>query len=735
MDGGTLQHPAPNQPFTKEPLHLRRPSPSPASPGRRHQSRPRLPTFDPISTEDLEKHRASFLRLYELAEEPALSGPDSETEDDPPRPASAKRDRAQSLLQMYRSREDEIKATASLALEMLTKLQHAMEARTASEGQIGQLKDELDVARSDLQREMESSREIKAVKLTLTGKVASLETQLRSAETQLSQMSTEMDAKDKQISKLSRNIGKLEPLKETKSHMDHELESINVQLLQARASENSLRRKYKKLSARCVELQAYHDRCKQEHAGMAETEETMRQIRKRESSPILKSRAAFTEATSFSLEPPREVNSPIANGGDSGLLLALVRELSASNTKLKAELAEAKEVSITAAQLKAELLEARELLSERSNELAALSSVVDEHESHYGENEHPAPRLSVFAELESYVSSSLPSQSTLDSQLRRANHQHSGTMTGHNDHYIISKMFQSSQSEPTHEEASWEHSTTASEPALRDSDPSSNTEQSDQPTHRRSRLSRNNSTGSMYASTNEPALIYLRTLHKMGDHLYNRLLGTDTVSLNRKIRRTFDLAELSRLSNNVIENIMADIRELAERFPVQDLEGDKKRSPKKKGGGSGSGGSSALDELVLPLVLLVQSLLHDIATVRMTLNDYALIYYEKMNEKSLVPVDEDSSRPRPGQMSKSRSMGSLRGEEGGSTDNLIAAIIPLFRRKADTPHPPPTVRTEGEGSTSEGSKVRSIGAEGSMMDPDDPLPTSGWMRWMKKSQM
>ncbi|KAJ3047921.1 hypothetical protein HK097_011039 [Rhizophlyctis rosea] len=728
---------------SSSPLRLRRPSPS-ASPARRQGSRPRLLNFDPVTVEEVEKYRCAFLHLYELAEEPAVSGTDSETEDIQPRPPSAKRERHQKILKIYRSREDEIRTSAGLALEVLSKLQHALEAKAISDGQITTLKNDLVEVQDDLRKEVETNRETKVAKLGLMGKVTSLEAQLRTAENQVSQLTTEVEAKDKHIAKMNRDIGKLEPLKEKRSQMDSELEAVNVQLLQARASENSLRRKYKKLSARCVELQAYHDRCKQEHAALAETEETMRKIRKRESSPILKPHHPPDEVPPHRLEsshlaPPSQTTTA---DSDAGLLLTLVRELSASNTKLKTELAEAKELNTTAAQLKAELEATREMLYECRNEIAALSSVVDESVD-FSVDEGLAgglgpggggaiPRVSVFAELESYVSSSLPSQGGMEG-LRRHGHGHHNH-NPNNETYIISKMFQSTHSEPSNigEDPSWDHSTTASEPHHRDSDPSSNTEHSDQhsSTHnRRSRnLSRNNSTGSMFGSATEPATIYLRTLHKMGDHLFNRLLGTDTVSLNRKIRRTFDLAELSRLSNNVIENILADINELERRFPL-DVEG----GGRKKGGKVAAGG---VDEIVIPLVILVQSLLSDIAMLRMTLNDYALIYYEKISEKSAVPVDETPSRPRPGNVSKSRSMGSLRTEEGGG-DTIIAAILPLFRRKAEQ-----GVVDVGDGSVKErgwkgdGTDQDGDGAgEQRGRDGEEGLPSSGWMKWLKKNQL
>ena len=165
---------------------------------------------------------------------------------------------------------------------------------------------------------------------------------------------------------------------------------------------------------------------------MAETEETMRKIRKRESSPILKPHHPPDETPSHLLEP--SLLAPPTTGAttsesDASLLLTLVRELSASNTKLKTELAEAKELNATAAQLKAELVEARELLYESRNEIAALSSVVDGSvdfsvdEAFVGGGGGNGaggaiPRVSVFAELESYVSSSLPSQSGIEG-LRR----------------------------------------------------------------------------------------------------------------------------------------------------------------------------------------------------------------------------------------------------------------------------------------------------------------------------
>ncbi|KNC98803.1 uncharacterized protein SPPG_05781 [Spizellomyces punctatus DAOM BR117] len=190
----------------------------------------------------------------------------------------------------------------------------------------------------------------------------------------------------------------------------------------------------------------------------------------------------------------------------------------------------------------------------------------------------------------------------------------------------------------------------------------------------------------------------LQTLTRIGSQLRNRLNSTDPQCLNRKIRRSFDMRELSKLSNSVIENIKMDVKGLPLRFPVL----------------KHSAGLPSLSELyiilLLPLVQLVQTLLDDICILRTTINDYALKMYDSIYQSSQLPphapvVPTPSERP-PETLSKSRSL-----------SNLTSYILPSattvatwFSRKPpetisestenEIPSPPPRRKAATFGATS-----------------------------------
>ncbi|CAG8505852.1 7405_t:CDS:2, partial [Scutellospora calospora] len=55
-------------------------------------------------------------------------------------------------------------------------------------------------------------------------------------------------------------------------------------------------------------------------------------------------------------------------------------------------------------------------------------------------------------------------------------------------------------------------------------------------------------------------------LFNLASHIMDRMKGTDLMALNRRLKRTFDILELTDLSNNLIENILNDVEVFRERF-------------------------------------------------------------------------------------------------------------------------------------------------------------------------
>ncbi|KAJ3300514.1 hypothetical protein HK104_011020 [Borealophlyctis nickersoniae] len=653
-------------------------------PGRRQLSRSRMGGLD-VGFDDLEHFRVQLSRLYEFADQPPpLSDTDSGSEDGLDTTPSK---RTEKLLRAYKDREDELRVAAGIGLDLLTKMQHLQDARASSDAQLAIAREDLENARAEQRSQAEANREAKTAKVGLLMKVAAMEVELRSTETKLARALEDVEEKEKQIGKLTRDVSKFESLKSENARLATELDTIKQEVLQAKSAETNMRRKYKKVAARCVELQTMHEKCVESHFVLPEAERS--RMRKRGSSPDLKGQQDSMR---------KRLSDDPTQAPDATLLLSLVRELSASNTKLKGELAEARENSETSVQLKAELMEARELLSESWNELAALQGAARDEIGSAGSSKEDIPRKSVFAELESYVlSSSMPSRDMTSKSIMTKHDQ-----TNKEDEYVIKKIFASTSTQdddvsesPDGDEA-WEGSTTASLPSesAGTSEPASSETQ--EPSSATT-ASPANKRGRRNSSSEPPAHIYLRTLHKMGDQLHKRLAATDTVTLNRKIRRTFDLGELSRLSNNVIENVLADVSELASRFPAASTSN---RGVEEKGGGKGvaiaplprrknavtGAASGDVETLVLPLVTLVQGMLGDNAKLRMTLNEYALSYYEKINEKSMAPAHDETSEglksARGRAMPRSRSMGSIRSDKPtGSILPSVDVVVSLFRRK------------------------------------------------------
>ncbi|KAJ3214916.1 hypothetical protein HDU67_001065 [Dinochytrium kinnereticum] len=142
---------------------------------------------------------------------------------------------------------------------------------------------------------------------------------------------------------------------------------------------------------------------------------------------------------------------------------------------------------------------------------------------------------------------------------------------------------------------------------------------------KRRNVDRNGGSGRRGDSLPSSTQIYLRTLHTLALSIHGRLGSADTVAMNRRLRRAFDLADLTRLSQSVISNISSDIQTLTARFPP----------PEPRPTPSSQSNSDEAGSIVFPIVTLVQGLLADIALLRSTLNDLSLAYYERVKERAL----------------------------------------------------------------------------------------------------
>ncbi|CAG8448681.1 13566_t:CDS:10 [Ambispora leptoticha] len=168
------------------------------------------------------------------------------------------------------------------------------------------------------------------------------------------------------------------------------------------------------------------------------------------------------------------------------------------------------------------------------------------------------------------------------------------------------------------------------------------------------------STATRHTSIHPPAIIHqspYQSLFNLVSNLMDRLKGTDILALNRRLKRQFDMSELSNLSNNLIENILADVENLRERFRwVEDLRGNEnEKSSDEKDGNTDDycasednkkSGSKNRDifrfstEEFLPLTHLMQDLLAEVGKLRIMVNDVQVSYVQKVEESRRKAEEE-----------------------------------------------------------------------------------------------
>ncbi|KAI8371378.1 uncharacterized protein BYT42DRAFT_580033 [Radiomyces spectabilis] len=145
-------------------------------------------------------------------------------------------------------------------------------------------------------------------------------------------------------------------------------------------------------------------------------------------------------------------------------------------------------------------------------------------------------------------------------------------------------------------------------------------------------------THATYTSTHEQ-----RPYHQLCSyvtHVLQRLRATEIRALNRRLRRTFDIDELSSMSNSIIDNLLTDIGALKSRFLW--VEGQK-----------------IVDGLqdFFPLLGVLQDLLQEVGQLRMTVNDLQAEYVRKV-EIMGARIEQDIARKQQEQKLQQRDNGS-----------------------------------------------------------------------------
>lgn len=106
----------------------------------------------------------------------------------------------------------------------------------------------------------------------------------------------------------------------------------------------------------------------------------------------------------------------------------------------------------------------------------------------------------------------------------------------------------------------------------------------------------------------------------------DRLRGSDIRTLNRRLKRAFDITELSSMSNSIIDNIIMELDTLESRFLwVQTHE--------------------KTDETFFPFLRMLKDILTELGVLKSTMNELQVAYVKKV-EESEVRVEEEIIRKR-----------------------------------------------------------------------------------------
>jgi hypothetical protein len=188
-------------------------------------------------------------------------------------------------------------------------------------------------------------------------------------------------------------------------------------------------------------------------------------------------------------------------------------------------------------------------------------------------------------------------------------------------------------------------------------------------------------------------------LQTHASHVFDRLKSTDIRSLNRRLKRAFDMVELSKMSNSIIDSILADILLFQGQFlwlknSGNGVDGYTDRL-------QGQHNATLLLSAFFPTLALLQSMLQEIGELRMTMNDLQVEYVKKVEEiqqlvekdilrkrlESTQPLDPSNSAPQPGPATAppSSSSSSLLGDGNKGALAWLSNVFHIQTTSSSTP--------------------------------------------------
>lgn len=162
-------------------------------------------------------------------------------------------------------------------------------------------------------------------------------------------------------------------------------------------------------------------------------------------------------------------------------------------------------------------------------------------------------------------------------------------------------------------------------------------------------------------------------LYNQITNVLQRLQQTDIRTLNRRLRRAFDIFELSSMSNSIIENIITDVDGLRTRFLwIEDFHSIVKQEP-------------WIHDLSMlhffPIIEIVQEMLKEICQLRTTMNDLQVEYVKKV-EESDVRLEEDLLKKQQEKKHQQQAQSKQDNTNSNNKVTLSSWISNVFQRKA-----------------------------------------------------
>ncbi|OBZ90261.1 hypothetical protein A0J61_01678 [Choanephora cucurbitarum] len=416
---------------------------------------------------------------------------------------------------------------------------------------------------------------------------------LQMANEKCKQLSMELKSKSEELEKLRLFKFMVRNSESREEMLTSKLEDTNQELALCRRNELVLESKMKKLRMRYgIYSIAYFNKKQKTKIGSVETlHDTHEQLTKHLEQNISSHRTVDNE------DAIKCISADQNNSTDD--LIHLIKELSLSNAKLKSELLSCKD----------QLLEAQE-------EVVALGQMEGKQKirrvAAFKEKKKTEPvpvRSETFlpAPIPS-VSSSLPTSSVTGPPLSDTSpivHHHYHYYLKNNQSQIPDDMKSSSSTQTNTSQESSLHQLDMIEVKCKTNSIRESPSQSDMSLGKR--------------DEDTPFVV----LREYVTQLLDKLRGSDTRALNRQLRRAFDIQELSRMSNAMIENILLEIEALDSRFLWwTDTTGD-----------------------FFPLLELLKDMLKELGLLKSTINELQLAYVKKI-EESEQRVQEEVIKKR-----------------------------------------------------------------------------------------